>query len=137
MLVVVLSFSNQKGFSYPSQVSNSQILSKQFLRTELYFGMNKNDGTQVLGDDWNKFLAEEVTPKFPEGFTVLEGLGQYRDSAGKIVKENSKVLILLYPIKNRKSTNQKIEQIRQSYKKAFQQESVLRIDFRQYIRLSF
>ena len=110
---------------------------KSFLRTELYFGTMKADGSPVTEDEWQKFLAEEVTPRFPGGFTVLTGYGQFRDSDGKIVRENSFVLILLYPLKMRKSSNRKIEQFRRAYKKTFQQQSVMRMDYQQVVRVSF
>lgn len=111
--------------------------SKSFLRTELYFGTMKKDGSQVTEDEWQKFLAEEVTPRFPGGFTVLTGYGQFRDSGGKIVRENSFVLIVLYPLKMRKSSSRKIELIRRAYKKTFHQQSVLRVDYQQAVRVSF
>jgi hypothetical protein len=68
-----------------------------------------------------------VTPKFPDGLTLLTGEGQWRDSSGEIVEEHSYVLILLYP-PNDKEANDEIEEIRQDYKRAFEQESVLRVD---------
>ena len=77
-----------------------QISAQSYLRTELYFGTDIKGGMQVTVEDWDKFLAEEVTPKFPDGLTVLEGYGQYRATNGKIVRENSKVLILLYPLQS-------------------------------------
>ena len=112
-------------------------VSKPLLRTELYFGTAKADGAQVTEGDWEKFLAEEVTPRFPDGFTVLQGYGQFRGAGGKIVRENSFVLIVLYPLKMRKGSGEKIEQIRRAYMKTFQQESVLRVDYRQAAQVSF
>lgn len=108
-----------------------------FWRTELYFGRDKNDGTQVSDEEWSKFLDEVVTPKFPDGLTVLDGKGQYRIENGTIVKENSKVLILLYTPKTRLLNSRKIDQIRNEYKKLFKQESVMRIDLQQTVRVSF
>src|SRR5262245_39608610 len=58
----------------------------KFYRTELYFGMNKPGGGEVTDEEWSNFLSEEVTPKFPDGFTVVEGYGQWRDKEGKIVR---------------------------------------------------
>ena len=139
-LIIVFSWGSQSVWGNPYEnnfFSGQPVYAKQFIRTELYFGTDKNDGTQVTSDEWNKFLADEVTPRFPDGFTVLQGFGQFRGSDGKIVREESKVLILLYPLKNRRSVNIKIEQIRTNYKKAFQQESVLRMDFQQAVRVSF
>ena len=75
--------------------------------------------------------------KFPDGLTVLDGSGQYRLENGSIVKEKSKVLILLYTAKTRLVKSRKIDQIRSAYKKMFKQESVLRIDFLQTVKVSF
>jgi Protein of unknown function (DUF3574) len=120
-----------------SDFAGKIFVSKPFLRTELYFGTAKADGSAVTEDEWQKFLADVVTPRFPDGFTVLTGYGQFRDSGGKIVRENSFVLIVLYPQKMRKSSSRKIEQIRRAYLKAFQQQSVLRVDFLQPAQVSF
>jgi hypothetical protein len=38
------------------------------------------------------------------------------------------VLILLYPVEVRQEKSEKIEEIREAYKRCFQQESVLRTD---------
>ncbi|MUG98708.1 DUF3574 domain-containing protein [Scytonema sp. UIC 10036] len=56
----------------------------------------------------------------------LTGKGQFKDSSKTVVKEGSKLLILLYPFNS--DTNRKIQQMRQAYVKKFQQESVLRVD---------
>ena len=109
---------------------------ESYLRTELFFGTAKPDGSTVSADEWQKFLADEVTPRFPAGFTVVEGDGQFRDE-GKIVREKSFVLIVLYPLNTRKSSSRKIERIRRAYVKAFQQKSVMRVDFPQAVRVSF
>lgn len=109
----------------------------RYYRTELYFGLAKPDGSEVTAEEWAKFLADEVTPRFPAGFTVIEALGQYQGDDKKIVKEKSRVLILLYEKKDRKRISVKIDEIRAAYKKAFQQESVMRLDMRQTVDVSF
>jgi hypothetical protein len=109
----------------------------KYWRTELYFGMGKLDGSEVTAAEWARFLADEVTPRFPAGFTIIEALGQYQGEDKKIVKEKSRILILLYETKERKRSDPKIEEIRAAYKKAFQQESVMRLDMRQTVRVSF
>lgn len=127
-------------FNPPTAFSNrptNSIYAETFWRTELYFGRDKNDGTQVTDEEWSKFLDEFVTPRFPGGLTVLEGNGQYRLQNGSIVKEKSKVLVLLYTNKTRPVNSRKINQIRSEYKKRFQQQSVMRLDFRQTVQVSF
>src|SRR5262249_9335667 len=108
-----------------------------FLRTELYFGSAKPDGTVVTEAEFRGFLDTEITPRFPDGLTLLTGLGQFRGSSGAIVRERSMLLILLYPKDSARSSSEKIEQIRAAYLKAFNQESVLRADDRQPSCVSF
>ena len=107
------------------------------MRTELYFGFGKKDGTEVTDSEWETFLAAEVMPRFPEGFTAVQAIGQYRDSSGKVTRERSRMLILLYPRKSRRLAEPKIEAIRQSYTVMFGQESVLRVDLRHSVKVDF
>jgi hypothetical protein len=109
----------------------------KYFRTELYFGLSKPDGSLVTDEDWAEFLSAEVTPRFPAGFTTLEGRGQFRDNSGTIVRERSRVLIFLYTRETRRESRAKIEEIRNAYIKRFRQESVLRIDFRRSVEVDF
>lgn len=106
---------------------NQSAVGDLWSRTELYFGSAKPDGSYVPEMQFRQFVDKEVTPRFPDGLTLLTGYGQYKGSDGQIAKEQSFVLVLLYP-KLDKDTNAKIEAIRLAYKKAFNQESVLRVD---------
>lgn len=99
-----------------------------FIRTELYFGRNKSDGTEVSRKEFDEFLSGFVTERFPDGLTVLNGRGQFLNSKGEVERERSVVLILLYPVDARKDKHIKIEEIREEYKKRFLQQSVLRVD---------
>jgi hypothetical protein len=96
-------------------------------RTELYFGSEKPDGEAVTEAEFEQFIDDEVTPRFPDGLTLLTGYGQFRNSAGVIIEERSMMLILLYPIQM-SDASKKIEEIRKAYKDAYDQESVLRVD---------
>jgi hypothetical protein len=99
-----------------------------FIRTELYFGRNKSDGTEVSRKEFDEFLSGFVTERFPDGLTVLNGRGQFLNSKGDVERERSVVLILLYPVSARNEKHIKIEEIREEYKKRFLQQSVLRVD---------
>ena len=52
--------------------------------TNLYFGSSKPDGTAVT-PEFNNFLDHKVTPRFPDGLTLLVGLGECRNSSGTIL----------------------------------------------------
>lgn len=95
-------------------------------RLELYFGASRPGGASVTDAEWKEFLDAEVTPRFPDGLTVLSGYGQWRNGIGVIVQEGSRVLVVLYQPKP--ETETAIEAIRSAYKSRFQQESVMRID---------
>lgn len=97
-----------------------------WMRTELYFGTSRPRG-QITDAEFRQFVDGEITPRFPAGLTLLTGYGQFRGADGVIVKERSKVLILLYPVQTPES-QQHIHYIREEYKRRFQQESVLRVD---------
>jgi hypothetical protein len=99
-----------------------------WIRTELFFGMSRPDGGTISESDWERFLDAEVTPRFPDGLTVLSAAGQWQGEDNQIVEEPSKLLILLYPREAIPESHKEIEEIRAAYEKAFQQESVLRAD---------
>lgn len=95
------------------------------VRTELFFGLNKPGGSIVAANEWQAFVDTCITPAFRSGFTVVDGYGQWQNEAGEIEKERSKILILLHPAD---ATNAHlIEYVRNTYKAAFGQESVLRV----------
>jgi hypothetical protein len=102
--------------------SNAEV----WVRTELYFGTNKPGG-QVTDLQFLIFVDTQVTKRFPDGLTLLTGYGQFRNSTGELIREKSHVLILLYP-PQMQDANKKIQEIRELYKLAFGQESVLRVD---------
>jgi hypothetical protein len=96
-------------------------------RTELFFGTGKPDGTEVTDKEFAAFSDQEITPAFPDGFTRLDGNGQWRGGSGAIVREHTHLVVLLYPFADR-AAEREIEEIRTDYRKQFQQESVLRSD---------
>ena len=102
-----------------------------FIKTELYFGLNIPAGGQVSMLDFQQFIDTAVSPLFPQGLTLLDAQGQWQDTESKKVdKEPSRVLLLLYPMRQRRQASPKIDQIRRNYQKRFAQQSVMRVDYR-------
>jgi hypothetical protein len=114
------------GQSYPCKQRG--FIATPFVRTELFFGARKQDGSEISEAEWDVFLENMITPEFPNGLTVLTGTGRFRGREGVAVEEKGKLLILLYPLRTRKDSSKKIEMIRAAYKRGFQQQSVLRVD---------
>jgi hypothetical protein len=72
---------------------------------------------------WRAFLAREVTPRFPNGLTVYETTGQWRDPARNVVsRERSRVLRIIVPPGD--AIQEKIAAVAEAYKKQFRQASV-------------
>lgn len=92
---------------------------------DLYFGRSFPGGT-ISEEQWQGFLAEIVTPHFPDGLSALDVYGQYRNQAGLIAKEPSKLLILLVP--DAAAVAGRVDEVIDAYKTQFQQESVLRTE---------
>jgi hypothetical protein len=97
-------------------------------RLELLFGLGNTDGSTVTEAAWQSFLATEVTPRFPDGLTVLTAYGQWKGPNGVLSKESSRVLVIWYTYTT--DANAAIELIRQAYKARFGQASVMRVDGR-------
>ena len=115
-----------------------RLAAEPFIRTELFFGTDREDGPDVTREQFLEFLDRVITPEFPDGLTLLTGDGQFCcDSNQNIIKEKSFVLILLYPLRQRRESGDRIEKIREEYKRAFQQQSVLRVDNPLPVRVSF
>jgi hypothetical protein len=63
--------------------------------SQLFFGRDIPGRGPLTDAEWDDFVARAVTPQFPEGFTVIDGAGQWYDQAsGKVIREPSKILLV-------------------------------------------
>jgi hypothetical protein len=93
-----------------------------YLRTTLYFGLSRPAGT--IGEtEWQTFLREEVTARFPQGLTVWEADGQWSRPDGTIARERAKVLLLVHD--GKPAALAALATLVERYKQRFEQESVL------------
>jgi len=100
-----------------------------YVETRLFFGTERLDGGPAVTDgQFMGFVDRKVTPAFPDGLTVQDGRGQWRDRNGTIERERSYELILLYPAGQARAADPGIERIRDAYEEEFGQESVARLD---------
>ncbi|MBW5483785.1 DUF3574 domain-containing protein [Streptomyces bambusae] len=102
---------------------------RPYVSTHLYFGTGRHDGHPPITDDeFMKFVADVVTPRFPEGLTLQEARGQWRDKDGDINREKSYELTVLYPVTEARARDADIEHIRRLYCTMYGLESVGRAD---------
>lgn len=69
------------------QLCKTQLHGEIFSRTELFFGLSRADGPDVTEAEFQGFIDTEVTPRFPDGLTLIDGKGQFKDSDGAILQE--------------------------------------------------
>ena len=99
--------------------------SERYDEYRMFFGRNVGHAEGVSDEEWRAFLADTVTPRFPDGLSVFDASGQWRDSEGGIVRERSKmVLILAEPSSD---AARRLDETAEEYKRKFSQESVLRV----------
>ncbi len=89
----------------------------------LYFGTAMPGGI-VGAEDWQSFLAEVVTPRFPDGFTTWTASGQWRGADGGIAREDSRVLNVVHD--GSPARREALDAISREYRERFRQEAVLR-----------
>ena len=92
------------------------------IRTTLYFGLSRPKGS-VSELEWQIFLRDEVTKRFPDGLTVWQAEGQWQTPVGSIDREQSKVLLLVHG--DTVTERQSVQAVIKAYRQAFDQQSVL------------
>jgi len=90
---------------------------------ELMFGRNIGDRVGVSEVQWARFVDREITPRFPDGLTVIDTRGQWRDTERKtIVREPSKLVQIVLP--GKAEDEARLNEIAAAYKGRFRQRSV-------------
>lgn len=93
------------------------------LQADLLFGRDIAGRGPVTDAERAAFLADTVTPRFPDGLTVWDAHGQWRDRAtGGITREDSFVIRIIAD--GTADTRARLAAIRQAYMQRFRQESV-------------
>jgi hypothetical protein len=90
---------------------------------ELMFGRNIGNRIGVSEGRWRQFVDREITPRFPNGLTVFNAAGQWRDRASnRIVREPSKIVQIVLP--GEVEDIARLNEIAEAYKTRFKQQSV-------------
>ncbi|MBI4274302.1 MAG: DUF3574 domain-containing protein [Rhizobiales bacterium] len=90
---------------------------------EMLFGRNIGNRLGVSEAEWAHFVTAEITPRFPDGLTVIDAKGQWRDTArGNVVREPSKVVLITF--RDEASKRDALLAIAEAYKTRFKQQGV-------------
>jgi hypothetical protein len=93
------------------------------LLVTLYFGETIPGTAPVTPQQWADFTAHTITPAFPDGFTVTDGAGQWRNpQTGVTDQDPTKILtVALTPSQTLPS---KVAHVMQAYETQFHQQAV-------------
>jgi hypothetical protein len=92
----------------------------------LYFGTQKPDGSApVTETEWQRFLEDEITTRFPNGLTTWDATGRWRDSRGTVEHERTHVVQIVHRANGEEEG--RIVAVMELYKKTFAQEAVFHV----------
>jgi Protein of unknown function (DUF3574) len=97
---------------------------QRMLVAELFFGRDRDGKRNVSDAEWSDFLASSVTPNFPDGLTVFDGYGQWRNPASGFIGRSPRVKIVLIAAKRTPDLEQRLTAVIDAYKTRFRQQSV-------------
>jgi len=98
--------------------------SRMMASAEMVFGRNIGNRPGVSDIAFADFVTREITPRFPDGLTVIDGDGLWHDRArGSNVRERAKIVLLTFTDDAQKRAD--LVAIADSYKRRFSQQSVL------------
>jgi Protein of unknown function (DUF3574) len=90
---------------------------------ELLFGRDIGQHLDVSESDWSRFVARELMPRFPDGLTVTDAVGQWRDrDSGRVAREPSKHVEIVLP--GNADDEARLDAAVAAYKRIFHQHSV-------------
>lgn len=92
-------------------------------RAELFFGRDIPGREPLTEREWSDFAASVIAKEFPDGFTVTEGDGEWRDPATqRVTHERSKILIVAAPKSSVLAS--RVVRVRDAYRRMYRQTSV-------------
>ena len=93
------------------------------LVAELFFSRDIPGRGPLSEREWADFAAETIAPSFPDGFTVMDGDGEWRNpQSGTTARERTK--ILLVAAKRAPDLAPRLLSVIEAYKTRFRQQSV-------------
>jgi hypothetical protein len=60
------------------------------LEIDLLFGRNIGMELGVSEAHWSDFVAQEITPRFPQGLSIDDAMGQWRDPERNVIRAGAK-----------------------------------------------
>lgn len=98
---------------------------KPAVEHQIYFGRDRGPRGEISEAQWQRFVNDVVTPRFPDGLSIINVAGQSRTgTANTLLRERTKLLIVVAPA----AAGARITEIADAYRKQFDQRAVFRVD---------
>ena len=124
MAVLLFTGSGQIAHTQNQAPANCPHSDLDWLETKLFMGLSRSGGAAVSRREWDKFVTDHFVASFPNGFTIVETTGYWRDeNTRNTVYENGKQLVILHEATPGNETM--INEIAEKYRSQFDQQSVL------------
>ena len=90
---------------------------------ELFFGRDIPGRGPLTDSEWAAFAASVIAKEFPDGFTVTDGDGEWRDPATQsVTHERTKILTVALPPSPDLAS--RVSRVRDAYRRLHRQTSV-------------
>ena len=90
--------------------------------SRVYCGLSRPDGSGISESDLRAFIDNTVAKIFPDGFTVMQAQGGWRDVAtGHTIREPSAIIELAHG----EADQQHVLDVARAYKAQFSQDAVM------------
>jgi hypothetical protein len=110
-------------FAPPPSALCTALHAPPMIEAQMLFGLARPGDDLVPEAAWRGFVAQTITPLFPDGLTVVAAEGQWRDRRdGTIGREPSRLVMIVAP--DRPDLRDRLGTIRDAYRRTFRQQSV-------------
>jgi hypothetical protein len=92
------------------------------LRTAQLFLGRQTPGFAIQPWDLQRFVDQEITPRFPDGVTVLDGGAQWQGNENILIRDAAKVVLIVFP---EKGDGGRVAAVRAAYRQRFNQDTVV------------
>ncbi len=96
---------------------------EEHMRTAQLFIGGPGGGPPAPEAEIRAFIEQEVTPRFPDAVTVLEGGRQWRGVENQLIREAQKVVLIVLP--GKRDEADRLQAVRGAYKSRFQRDTVV------------
>jgi len=95
----------------------------KMLLVDLYFGRDIAGRAPLTNAEWTSFARAEITPRFPDGFTVIDAHGQWLDPGTHTIGAEASIMVRIAAPETA-DLGTRVDAVANAYRKRFHQLAV-------------